>query len=208
MGTANKGRIMRESDWPHIDTAFHGLRGKLLRVASEQADRMISLSLASVPSALETSDSKSFRKGGASARRIVDHLDKTYGIDARSADYLAGRAAALAEVLDLCAGATMDPVRKTLSTETYSELVMALVDGPKRNIDLITGLGRDKGHISRLLREMREHGIVETTKRGRTNYSSLTPAGQKAAVALRSETTSLMLIRSATDATGASMVAH
>lgn len=199
---------MRETNWPHIETAFHGLRGKTLRAASEQADRMISLSLAHVPSALETSDAKSFHHGSASARRIVHHLEKTYGVDERSADYLAGRAAALSEILETCASATLEPVRKALATETYSELVMALAAGPRSNIQLINALGRDKGHISRLLREMRDHGIVETTKRGRTNYSSLTPAGQKAATSLRAEKSGLMLIRSATDTNGASMIAH
>jgi DNA-binding transcriptional ArsR family regulator len=73
--------------------------------------------------------------------------------------------------------AAMNRVRRVVCDPVRSRIVWTLAAGPLSVDDLATVIGRTAAGTSQHLRVLRDLGIVESTKAGRTRYYRLTNGG-------------------------------
>ena len=132
-----------------------------------------------VADTLSTATSKVLREGAMLAKSALGTLDRAAEVQECSASYLAGRIAAIADVLGYASYQTSDEtVIALVRRQPYSSIVAALNEQAMRNLDLANHLGKDEAQISRSLKDLREEGAVTSHKRGREVYNSLTPVGR------------------------------
>jgi DNA-binding transcriptional ArsR family regulator len=81
---------------------------------------------------------------------------------------------ARAQLLDGPAAALVERVREVICEPTRTQIVRALSVGPLSVSDLAITVGRSRSAISQHLRILRLDNVVQTTRRGRVAYYTLT----------------------------------
>jgi len=136
-------------------------------VAERLADKLPSLSQASL------------RAGAIAARNAYDRIDRTYSMDLNSPTFIGGRLAFAADLLGYASSRSAHDQAASLARRTpYAQVLSELSLGALRNVDLGEKLIKTEAQICRILKELRDFGLVASQRRGREVFNLLTPIGR------------------------------
>jgi DNA-binding transcriptional ArsR family regulator len=165
------------SIWTIIDEIAAVLRSGGVETADRKVDGLLAALTETIADALPTSSQAVLREGARAARRA---LDAAADVDLASASFAAGQLAAVADVLGFAAGRAADDEALALAQRgPQAALLSELAGGARSNAQLREALGnKTEEYVCRLLRELRDAGLVATQRRGREAFNALTPVGR------------------------------
>jgi hypothetical protein len=128
---------------------------------------------------LPTAKADILMQGFSEATAAMAAIKRIAPVDEKSADFIAGQLAVIADILGYAASATADEDQVRKATQPpYIEILSALSNDALRTVDLAALLGTEKSCVSSLLYEMRTMGVIASHQRGREVYNTLTPIGR------------------------------
>lgn len=165
------------SIWAIIDDIAALLRSEGAERVDRKVDGLLAALTETIADALPTASQAVLREGAQAARRA---LDAAAGVELGSASFAAGQLAAAADVLGFAAGRAADDEALALAQRgPHAALLAELVGGARSNAQLREALGgKTEEYVCRLLRELRDAGLVATQRRGREAFNALTPVGR------------------------------
>jgi len=145
-----------------------------------KVDRLLSAVLEGLATSLPTSNEATLKEGAGVSRQALMTIAANHQMDPQSPNYVMGRIAAVTDLLGYSAAAmTSDAAVDLAKRHPYADILKKLADGPARNVDLAAHIDQSEEHVSRtLLKQMREHGLVVSQRRGREVYNAISPAGR------------------------------
>lgn len=148
-------------------------------VIAEKVDLILSAAMESIADNLPTANVQQLREGAVAARNALEAYERLDQVDELSPSFAAGRIASAVDVLGYASYQTADETIVDLAKkQPYSRVLVALMGGPKRNVDLVSYLEKDKAQISKWLADLRASGAVTSHKHGRELVSAITPVGR------------------------------
>lgn len=146
---------------------------------ANKVDMILASVMETVADILPTASAPVLREGVKAAKAALETLDRTLQVDESSPSYVAGRLAAVLDVLGYAAYQTADEAVVDMARkQPYALILAALATGAMRNVDLAAALQKDEPRVSKWLAALREHGAVTSHKRGRELFNALTPVGR------------------------------
>lgn len=146
---------------------------------AEKVDSMLSASMEAIADTLPTATCEVMRAGAVAARDALEAYERLDEVDELSPSFAAGRLASAVDVLAYASYQTADEAILQLArTKPYGDVLVALMDGPMRSVDIAAKIDKDEARTSKWLASLRENGAVMSHKHGRELVSALTPVGR------------------------------
>lgn len=118
-------------------------------------------------------------EGARQAKELHDRLFRTHGTQPEQPAYLAGRLAALTDVLALAAQrCVVDPFTEVIRKDHFAGILRELLSHPLTNTELAARIGETSESVCRKLRDLRGVGAVLSHRDGRETVNSLSPAAR------------------------------
>lgn len=157
-----------------------GMAAEALNPAvAEKVDSILSAAMEAIADTLPTATCEVLRAGAVAARDALEAYEQLDEVDELSPSFAAGRLASAVDVLAYASYQTADEAILELArTQPYGRVLVALMDGPMRSVDIAAKIGKDESRTSKWLADLRESGAVMSHKHGRELVSVLTPVGR------------------------------
>lgn len=152
-----------------------------LKDGAEKLDAILDGAMEAIADTLSTATPALLREGETTAKAALNLMGLRAAIDETSPAFLAGRVAAVADVLGFAAHQTADAsVLVRARQQPYATILAHLQERAMRNVDLAAAMRKDEGQISRWLTVLRTDEVVTSHRRGREVFNALTPVGRLA----------------------------
>lgn len=146
---------------------------------AEKVDSILSAAMEAIADTLPTATCEVLRAGAVAARDALEAYERLDEVDELSPSFTAGRLASAVDVLAYASYQTADEAILELArTKPYGDVLVALMDGPMRSVDIAAKIDKDEARTSKWLATLRENGAVMSHKHGRELVSALTPVGR------------------------------
>lgn len=148
-------------------------------IIAEKVDSLLSAAMEAIADTLPTATADVLRDGAVAARGALEAYERLDSVDELSPSFAAGRLASAVDVLGYASYQTADEaILKVAQTQPFGSVLVALMDGPMRSVDLAAKLEKDEPRTSKWLATLRDCGAVMSHKHGRELVSALTPVGR------------------------------
>ena len=145
----------------------------------ETVDKAVTASLDTAIDAILTADEASLAAASNMAKECRDKLVDADATAVGSSAYVAGRFAALADLLGHAAQRCVSPsFERTLGRASIAAILWALVGERRRNVDIARITGEPEEAVCRKLKVLKDVGAVVSARQGRDVVNALTPAAE------------------------------
>jgi hypothetical protein len=146
----------------------------------DNIDDRLNAAMELVADVLPGADARTLSNGSLAAAHALSVLmaNSEVPVDRQSADFAAGRLAAIIDILGYAASATAssEDVDKARS-EPYASIIRALTDGPLQDGAVAFRLGMEAELVSAAIAELHRIGMVTNRLQGWQVFNTLTPVG-------------------------------
>jgi predicted ArsR family transcriptional regulator len=171
---------MTDGTWKVLDDIRDDIIGRGFGSPELNLDGRLNAAMELLADILPTADAVMLSDGSLAAAHALSVLmaNSASPVDRQSADFAAGRLAAIVDILGYAASATAasDDVDKARS-EPYASIIRALAEGPLQDSAVAFRLGVDEEGVSAGLHDLRKMGMVTNRMQGWQVFNALTPVG-------------------------------
>ncbi|WP_321890212.1 hypothetical protein [Paraburkholderia bannensis] len=148
-------------------------------IIDAKVDALMSAAMERIADGLVSMSQETLQEGAVAARVAFERLDELHPIDPTSPAFIGGRLASAADLLGFAASRTaLEGAASLARRSPYAQVLSALAENPRRNVDLGVKFMKSDQQICRLLKELRDADLVVPQRRGREVFNVLTPIGR------------------------------
>ncbi|WP_374650577.1 hypothetical protein [Dongia sp.] len=170
---------MSNEIWSYLNDAKNLLLVAKNELVDAKVDGLLNATFEASARVLPSANATELKLGADAARAALRAISRSHPIQRNSPAFVAGRLAALVDLLGHTASQTANSEAEVMARrKPYADVLAALHVKALRNADLAKQLGKPEESICRQLRDLRENDLVTSHRRGREVYNSLTPIGR------------------------------